>query len=308
MSVAPRVSVILPTYNRGALLARSIASVLTQSYRDFELLVVDDASDDGTAEVLAGIADPRLQVLRQPQRRGAAQARNRGIRAARGALIAFQDSDDEWLVWKLEQQVALLDASPPDVGWIGGTYLVEARGHVHTVRSRALIAGHDYEGELLIGEPFVTPTWLVRREVLEAAGLFDEQMPCLEDWDLVFKLAARCRFRAVEDHILLRHGSADGLYANVGKRIQGLEVMLRRHRERWLLQPPRYARWCAELSRLLAQSGDADRARLWLRVARQHERPPSARILTLSLADAIHPRLFLRLNRSRWSAPFRGAR
>lgn len=304
MSSTPRVSVILPSYNRGALLSRAIATVLTQSYRDFELLVIDDASDDDSAARLAAIDDPRLRVLRQPQRGGAARARNAGLRAARGELIAFQDSDDEWLVWKLEQQVALLDASPAEVGWIGGTYLVEGGGRVYSVRSPSLIAGDGYEGELLIGEPFVTPTWLVRRAVIEAAGGFDESMPCLEDWDLIFKLAGRCRFRAVEDHVLMRHGSADGLYAHVGKRIAGLTVMLERHRPRWLMQPDQYARWCAELSRLQAQSGQLDAARRWLDEAAAHESTRSPRIAALRSAATIHPRLFARLSRSRLSAPF----
>jgi glycosyltransferase involved in cell wall biosynthesis len=297
MNGTPRVSVVLPTYNRAGLLQRAIASVLGQSYRNFELLVVDDASEDGTPELLAGIADPRLRVLRQAQRRGAAHARNVGIRAARGGLIAFQDSDDEWLVCKLEQQLALLDASPPQVGWIGGTYLVEAGDRIYSVRSPSLIAGEGYDDELLVGEPFVTPTWLVRRELLEAAGLFDEHMPCLEDWDLIFKLAGNCHFRAVKDHILLRHGSADGLYANIPRRVQGLEVMLNRHRDRWLSGPSRYAAWCTELGRLHGTLGQPDAARRWLKEGLRYRSGVRAAILLAS--TYLHARFLVRLGRSR---------
>lgn len=297
MSGTPLVSVILPTHNRARVLGRAIASVLTQSWRNLELLVVDDGSTDGTDALVAAFDDPRLRYLQLPQRGGAAHARNAGIDAARGNLIAFQDSDDEWLVWKLEQQLALLDSAGPDVGWIGGSYLVEARKRVYSVRSAALIAGAGYEPELLVGEPFVTPGWLVRREVIEAAGLFDESMPCLEDWDLIFKLAERCRFRAVDDHILLRHGSADGLYANIEKRTQGLEIMLARHRTRWLGGPGQYSAWCTELGRLLGTLNRPEAAKPWLRESLRHGK--SLRAAALYAGASVHPRLLARLGQSR---------
>ena len=113
---APPVSVVLPAFNRAASIAGALESVLRQTWRDFELIVVDDASTDGTREAVAAVRDPRLRLLASPANRGAAAARNLGIAAARGDWVAFQDSDDEWLPLKLEKQMARLLA--PGAGFV----------------------------------------------------------------------------------------------------------------------------------------------------------------------------------------------
>jgi glycosyltransferase involved in cell wall biosynthesis len=100
MSVSPKnpkVSVIIPTYNRAEYLGRSIQSVLNQTYQDFELIIVDDGSTDNTRDIVAQFHDKRLNYIRHETNLGVAAARNSGVRAARGIYLAFQDSDDEWL-------------------------------------------------------------------------------------------------------------------------------------------------------------------------------------------------------------------
>jgi glycosyltransferase involved in cell wall biosynthesis len=107
----PRVSVIIPTHNRAELLSEAIESVLGQTYRDFELIVVDDGSTDRTSEVVSGIRDPRIIYQSQEkQERGA--ARNNGVAMSRGEYLTFLDDDDWYLPTKLELQVAALDARP----------------------------------------------------------------------------------------------------------------------------------------------------------------------------------------------------
>ena len=106
----PCVSVIVPTFNRAWILKEAIDSVLAQNYRDFELIVIDDGSTDHTRDILHPYRD-RLTVIRQANA-GVSAARNRGIRAASGRLIAFLDSDDLWLPGKLERQTAFFDATP----------------------------------------------------------------------------------------------------------------------------------------------------------------------------------------------------
>jgi glycosyltransferase involved in cell wall biosynthesis len=103
------VSVIIPTYNRQALLLESIQSVLEQSYRHIEIVVVDNQSDDETYRWLQSLNDPRIKFYSEP-RRGAAYARNTGVRHATGALLSFLDSDDLWLPHKLEEQVGIFEA------------------------------------------------------------------------------------------------------------------------------------------------------------------------------------------------------
>lgn len=108
----PEVSVIIPTHNRQRLVSRAVRSVLNQTYEDLECIVVDDASSDGTPQVIQTIEDERLVYLRHDRNRGASGARNTGIRAAKSSLIAFLDDDDEWLPEKLVKQVPLLKALP----------------------------------------------------------------------------------------------------------------------------------------------------------------------------------------------------
>jgi len=112
----PKVSVVVPAYNRERLILHALNSVLAQTFADFEILAVDDGSTDGTIQAIQSCTDPRIRCLRHEKNRGAAAARNTGIQAARGEYVAFLDSDDEWLPHKLERQTAALDACGAEIG------------------------------------------------------------------------------------------------------------------------------------------------------------------------------------------------
>src|SRR3989344_1865760 len=99
-----KVSVVLPTYNRAHTLERAVRSVLNQTHKDFELIVVDDGSTDNTRDIVVSFADGRIRYIKHESNKGVAEARNTGIGASRASLIAFQDSDDEWLPHKLALQ------------------------------------------------------------------------------------------------------------------------------------------------------------------------------------------------------------
>ena len=119
--VSPPVSVVIPAYNRAATIGAAIDSVLRQTFTDFELVVVDDGSTDGTLAAARAVTDPRLRVVAAPHNLGAAGARNLGVAEARGTWIAFQDSDDEWLPEKLARQMARLATPAPEgAGWGAG--------------------------------------------------------------------------------------------------------------------------------------------------------------------------------------------
>lgn len=184
----PSVSVILPTHNREKVLERSIQSVLRQTFHDFELIVVDDASTDGTRELVAGIQDARLRLLSLEKNGGVARARNTGIAAASADWVAFQDSDDEWLPEKLAQQMALARSASASVGLILAGYQAASPAGPLAVTPVETLAGRDPIPDLLDGWPIITPTWLVRRRLLQELGGFDETFGCLEDWDLVLRL------------------------------------------------------------------------------------------------------------------------
>jgi glycosyltransferase involved in cell wall biosynthesis len=124
------VSIIIPTYNRSAMLLRTLESVKRQGHREWEVIVIDDGSTDGTSRLFApGVQDRRIQYLRQ-ENAGVSAARNTGLRAAQGDFIAFLDSDDLWRPWKLEVQVTALQANP-DVGMVWTDMeAIDSRDHV----------------------------------------------------------------------------------------------------------------------------------------------------------------------------------
>src|SRR5215813_6292011 len=114
----PKVSVIIPTHNRAESIRSAITSVLNQTFQDFEIIIIDDASEDQTREVIANFNDTRIKVIHNQVSKGAAGSRNIGIMHSNCEYIAFLDDDDEWLPEKLKIQVCLLDHSLPEVGGI----------------------------------------------------------------------------------------------------------------------------------------------------------------------------------------------
>jgi glycosyltransferase involved in cell wall biosynthesis len=211
----PRVSVIIPSYNRASLLPRAVNSVLAQTLADFELIIVDDASTDNTETIVAGFSDPRIRYLKHSTNQYAAGARNTGMEEASGEFIAFLDSDDKWLPHKLAEQVAQLDAAGPD--WVAGYTgaLVNMKGGVNE-RSETR---PEYEGDVLpdylLGRFTIwTPTFIFRRDLLDAVGLFDPTLIRGEDVDFYFRVLQQGKLAcltepAVELFIEVDKGIAD---------------------------------------------------------------------------------------------------
>jgi len=179
------VSVIIPTYNRAALLDRCLASVAGQTRRDFDVWVVDDCSPDleGYRQVIERYAPTlELHYVRSMTRRGAQYSRNRGVALSRGEHLAFVDDDDEWLPEKIEKQLSLLQKASSQVGLVySWADTIDSAGHVlfkfrESPRGRQL--------SLLLDRCFIpSPSVMVRREALECAGGFDEAFPACQDWD-----------------------------------------------------------------------------------------------------------------------------
>lgn len=183
-----RVSVVIPAYNRAATIARAIGSALAQDPSPLEVIVVDDGSTDATPAVVAAIGDPRLRLVTQPNG-GVAAARNRGIAEARGELVAFLDSDDEWLPGKLAAQLAAFRAGGPQLGLVyTGFESVAADGTA--TRHHARHRGWIYRD--LLARNVVTgcgSTVIVSREALDLVGGFDTALPANEDYDFVLRIA-----------------------------------------------------------------------------------------------------------------------
>jgi len=192
--IDPRVTVIIPTYNHAHIISRSIRSVLEQTYRDFELLVVDDASTDNTAEVVASFTEDRIKYIRLDRNSGTpAIPTNEGIKIARGDYIAIQDSDDEWLPSKLEKQMNVFKTTSPNVGvvytdmWrVSGNGLKEHHHPPRIIPEDGIIyreaLGYRVEG---IG----TQTLLIRKECFKKTGLFDERLRMFIDTEFLIRLS-----------------------------------------------------------------------------------------------------------------------
>ncbi len=201
----PLVSVIIPTYNRAAVLKRAIRSVLDQTFRDFELIVVDDGSTDSTPELLARF-DGKLRPIFQ-ENRGAAAARNTGIRHSTGELVAFLDSDDEWLPDKLVRQITLFD--PNRHAFVCHTEEIWLRDGTK-VPQKAI---HRKQGgqffERAIERCLISPSSvMISRSLLDEVGWFDEELPAAEDYDLWLRITAFHEVDFVPEPLVVKHGGA----------------------------------------------------------------------------------------------------
>jgi glycosyltransferase involved in cell wall biosynthesis len=254
MTRQPAVSVVIPAFNRRELLTRAVRSVFAQSYGEWEAIIVDDGSTDGTENVSAEFADERLRLIRHPARRGPAAARNTAIAASRGRIIAFLDSDDEWLPEKLEKQVKAFEEAPADVGVVyTGTWRY-FKGKKYGLPSPSI---RNKEGDVLKtvlrGVYLVpTPSAAVKKECLDRAGLFDESLPALEEWDLWIRLAKACRFAYIPELLTVSHYTPGSVSADRLLFLRAKRMVLRKHRTEFLRSPLALLSVLAGMARLRA--------------------------------------------------------
>ena len=200
---SPRVSVIIPTYNRSWCLSEAIDSVLSQTFQDMELIVVDDGSTDQTPALLSRYAD-RLRVLRQTNR-GVSAARNHGIQAAGGELIALLDSDDTWQPDKLARQVAFFDTHPDALICQTEEIWIRRGMRVNPKHRHRKPSGWIFEASLALC--LVSPSAvMMRRELLQEMGGFDESLPACEDYDLWLRVSLRYPIHLIDAALVIKRG------------------------------------------------------------------------------------------------------
>ncbi len=219
------VSVVLPTYNRCTELINSIRSILNQTYKELELIIVDDASVDNTESIVSGLKDSRIRYIRNTINVGAAESRNIGIRSALGKWVAFQDSDDEWLPFKLERCLEVLINNPAVSGVYSGFWrIVEGERQYWPLTLPPNKSNRLYHS--LLWRNYVdTPTAVVERVVLNKINGFDSTMPRYQDWELFIRIAKNHRMLFIRDPLVLSYYSNTGISANKKRGLKALKII-----------------------------------------------------------------------------------
>jgi len=200
------VSVIIPTYNRARKVARAIASVLYQTFTDYEIIVVDDGSNDNTSETLS-LFRPRIVPLIHKENRGVSAARNRGIKSSSAPLIAFLDSDDYWLPEKLAVQAAFFKANPDAVACQTQERWIRKGRPVNPGKKHLKPNGLIFEPSLKLC--LVSPSAaMVKRALFNEVGLFDEALPLCEDYDLWLRISCRHPIYLLNRELVIKEGGA----------------------------------------------------------------------------------------------------
>jgi glycosyltransferase involved in cell wall biosynthesis len=202
----PLVTVIIPTYNRGWVVQEAVDSVLDQDFRDYELIIVDDGSNDNTQEILATYGEG-ITVLKQSNQ-GVSAARNRGIEAASGQLVAFLDSDDLWLPGKLSSQVKFFQENADAV--INQTQEIWVRKgvRVNPKKRHHKFSGMIFERSLALC--LVSPSAvMIRKSLFDTVGVFDEQLPACEDYDLWLRISCRYPVHLIDIPLIIKRGGHD---------------------------------------------------------------------------------------------------
>lgn len=213
----PRVSVIIPTYNRAKYICEAINSLLNQTYKDYEIIVIDDGSTDNTKEIISGYKERILYIYQDNL--GPAAARNRGIKIARGEYVSFLDSDDTFLPEKLESQVGFLDNNPSTSAVHTWWYYTDSNGKTLPFKGRRSYNKNIRVENMLIGKVSLNLcAFMFRKSCFNDDNLFDETLCGGEDWDLWLRLAEQGhKFYCIPKVLVAYRMHKDNMVSNIDK-------------------------------------------------------------------------------------------
>lgn len=223
----PKISIIIPAYNAELTIKCTIKSVQNQTYRDYELIIIDDGSTDQTTKIVGEIADDRLKLFSY-QNAGVSVARNRGIQQATGEYIAFLDADDLWTRDKLEKQVAILETNP-EVGVVySQTYCIDSQSNFLYNCDPVSFTGNVLPELLLTNFLHNGSNPLIRQQAIATVGEFDSSINSSEDWDYYLRLAALYPFAVVPEYQIVYRQTGNNMSSNVARMQQASYAVLER--------------------------------------------------------------------------------
>lgn len=268
------VSVVIPSHNRVHVLGRALDSVLAQTRPADEIVVVDDGSEDGTADWLARHY-PQVRMLGQANR-GVSAARNRGIGAARGEWIALLDSDDEWLPHKLQRQLDALAAHPGHRLCHADEIWIRHGRRINPMNKHAKSGGRIFQRclPLCVISPSAA---LLHRSLFDEVGLFDEALPACEDYDLWLRICATEPVLYVDAPLIVKHGGHED---QLSRRFWGMDRFRIRALQKILAHPG-----LSDADRAAAHSVLAQKARVYAQGARKRGRLDEAAVYEAMTAE-----------------------
>lgn len=224
-----KISVVIPTYNRARLIESSVKSVLSQTYGNLEIIVVDDASTDNTLEIVKAISDSRVTYIRLEKNSGACAARNKGIEQASGEYIAFNDSDDQWIPAKLQRQYDSLKENNADIVLCKMKCYDEGGNFHHIFPNLNASAYVDYKS-LLQYNCASTQTFFGKSECFKEIP-FDTLMPRMQDWDEALRISQKYTVFYLDDVLVNTFIQADSISAHPEKGLAAMERLFEKHEE-----------------------------------------------------------------------------
>jgi glycosyltransferase involved in cell wall biosynthesis len=258
----PKVSIIIPSYNREETIGRAIKSVLQQGFNNFELIVVDDGSDDRTVEVVQSFSDSRISIIQHAENQGANAARNSGIDAARGELISFLDSDDEFHTDYLEEVVRESRRCSEQCGGIFTSFRMVQDGKVigkYHANNSEITQNYLSDGNR-IGTLSCTT---FKTEVFDDIGEFDDNLPASQDFDFYLRVLNEYTMRGIDRVLITKYLRGDSIGSNLKQKLRGFKRVKEKHGQKF--SSKYLSNQQRTIGRLYAERGDMEEARRHLK-------------------------------------------
>ncbi len=259
------VSVIIPTFNRKETIKRAIESVLKQTYDNIECIIIDDGSEDGTENIIAGITSDKIRYIRLDTNHGASYARNIGIEVSKGDYIAFQDSDDFWLSTKIEIQLRYMIQKGLDVSFCrikritpDGKIVLFPKGN---------FKDSNLTQERILSKSYAsTQTLMCKRKCFDVCK-FDERLPRLQDFDLIIQLSNLYSLGYINEVLVEQYIDESSISSDSKKGIEAIELLFDKYKDEYELFPKAKSHVLTILATFKYQMGNSDEAILLLRQA-----------------------------------------